>query len=347
MQLARSEFTKAYLAGLPRALIETSLVLVIIVVFVVSVILGDAVDDVVPTLGVFAYVGFRLQPSLQKVVYGLNELRFGAAVLDDLKADHDRIRAERAGRSLAQRSMRPFGATVQLRDVSFAYPGSEHSAVNDINLTIRRGEFIGICGPTGSGKSTIVDIVLGLLPPTSGSVLVDGEELDQDPQGWQSQLAVVSQQVFLTDDTLRQNIAFGQARLDVDEQALLRAVSRAQLLDVVSALPEGLDTPAGERGIRLSGGQRQRVAIARALYREPSIIIFDEGTSALDSVTEAALVAALDELKRGRTLITVAHRISTLRLADRILVIKDGRIVSEGSYEELMTDSELFRSLAR
>jgi ATP-binding cassette, subfamily B, bacterial PglK len=186
-----------------------------------------------------------------------------------------------------------------------------------------------------------------LLEPTEGCVLIDGEDLRGREYWWQQQLGVVSQNIFLIDESLRRNVALGRREDKIDEAALRRAISRSQLDDVVSQLPEGLDTVVGERGIKLSGGQRQRVAIARALYREPSVIVFDEGTSALDAATEAALVAALDELKTGRTLITVAHRIATVRHADRILVVSGGQVAASGTYDELHEDSQLFRSMAR
>jgi ATP-binding cassette, subfamily B, bacterial PglK len=347
--MARTAYLKHTLAELPRVLIETTFVLVIALVFLLAVLTTDGPEAVVSTLGVFAYAGLRLQPSLRKIVQGLNHIRFGSATVDDLLADRARVDAALARRKglVTPEGPRPLTRAIELRNVSFSYAPDAPPALRDVDLTIRRGEFVGICGPTGGGKSTLVDLIAGLLEPTAGEVLVDGEPLGPHPTWWYAQLGMVSQGVFLIDDTLRANIAFGQAPAEVDEEVLRRAVTRAQLGPVVDALPDGLDTIVGERGVRLSGGQRQRVAVARALYREPSVIVFDEGTSALDAATEAALVAAVDELKVGRTLISVAHRISTVRAADRIIVVEQGRIVADGCYDELLDRSALFRGLAR
>jgi ATP-binding cassette, subfamily B, bacterial PglK len=347
-ELARNEYIKMTLAALPRALIETALIILIVTVFMVALLAGEGLDVVVSTLGVFAYVGLRLQPSLRQIVSNLNSLRFGSAVLDDLEEDHDRLAEEAlADRSRVHLGNEVFSDTIEFQNVSFAYPPGGTFALRDVDVRIRRGEFIGICGPTGGGKSTLIDLLIGLLEPTEGRVLIDGEDLRGREHWWQQQLGVVSQNIFLIDESLRRNVALGRSEDKVDEEALRRALSRSQLDDVVSQLPEGLDTVVGERGIKLSGGQRQRVAIARALYREPSVIVFDEGTSALDAATEAALVAALDELKTGRTLITVAHRIATVRHADRILVVSGGQVAASGTYDELQQDSQLFRSIAR
>ena len=348
--MSRTQYLKSALSELPRALIETALVLVIVAVFITAILAGQGAEAMLAVLGVFAYAGLRLQTSLQKVVGGLNDMRFGQAVLDDLAVDRehvDELLAVQRRRHRERTDVTKLQEEIELRDVSFTYNPGAPSALTDVNLRICKGEFVGICGPTGGGKSTLIDILTGLLQPTSGEVRIDGQLLDPEPVWWHAQLGVVSQSVFLLDDTLRRNIAFGRPDDEIEEARLERAVERAQLRDVVAQLPEGLDTWVGERGIRLSGGQRQRVAVARALYREPSVIVFDEGTSALDGVTEAALVEALDELKSGRTLISVAHRISTVRHADTILVVEGGRITAQGSYDDLMERSALFRSLAQ
>lgn len=347
--LARALYLSNTFKELPRTMIETALVLTIVGVLLVAALGGEAIQSSLPTLGLFAYAGLRMQPSLQKIVAGTNELRFTSAVLDDLIADRqaarvwlrDQVSADNADTGAC------FEQALEARAVTFSYAGGEGSpALDRIELNIAAGEFVGICGPTGGGKSTLVDLLVGLLQPTSGAITVDGRPLGTRPTWWWQQLGVVSQQVFLIDDTLRANVVFGQAPEDVDPERLSRCLRRAQLDQVVADLPNGLDTVVGERGIRLSGGQRQRVAIARALYREPAVLVFDEGTSALDSATEAELVTALDEVKEGRTLIAVAHRISTLRDADRILVVANGAIAEVGTYDELLARSPLFRSLA-
>jgi len=349
--LARSQYRARTLQEAPRVLIESTLVVTIVIVFILAMVAGTAIDEVLATLGLFAYAGLRLQPALQKVVHSLNELRYSVPIVDDLIVDHREMAAwreeEHARQAERDTATSRFHDALRCEDVSFAYDSPDRAVIDRVSTTIRAGEFVGVCGPTGGGKSTLVDLLIGLLEPTSGVVTVDGRPLGARPAWWWAQLGVVSQQVFLVDDTLRANIAFGERADEVEADLLADCVRRAQLEPVISDLPHGLDTVVGERGIRLSGGQRQRVAIARALYRQPNVLVFDEGTSALDGATEAALVAALGEMKEGRTLIAVAHRLSTLRDADRILVVADGEVVDDGTYAELLDRSALFRSLAQ
>ena len=350
---ARSAYLSQAAGAIPRAMIELAMVSAVVVLTLVTLATGASVDETLATIGLFAYAGLRLQPVLQRIVTSLNQIRSNSAIVDDLAADLHQVQDWAA--VIAEQPVQPsdvpapFADRLELDGVQFTYAPDEPSvrpALRGIDLTVRRGEFLGICGPTGGGKSTLLDLLVGLLQPTAGTIAVDGRPLDAAPAWWWSQLGVVSQQVFLTDDTLRRNIAFGVAPDAIDELRLARCVERAQLSEMVAGLPAGLDTVVGERGIRLSGGQRQRVAVARALYREPPVIVLDEGTSALDGATEARVIAALDEVAPDRTLIAVAHRLMTLRDADRILVVADGRVTDTGTYDELMASSALFRDLA-
>ena len=353
--IARVGYRSSILKSLSPLAIETSLILTIVAVFVLATTGDTSVERTLATLAVFAYVGLRLQPILQKMIGFLNTLNSNQAVVNLLIEDRRliedwkaQVAAEPAnnGRATTGRST-GFQDTIRFEEVDFAYTEQGPTVLSGVDLTIRRGEFIGICGPTGGGKSTLVDLLVGLLQPTSGSITVDGVELGRRPLWWWDQLGVVSQNVFLTDDTLRNNIAFGeQVTGKIDEKRMQRCVERAQLGPVIAQLPDGLDTFVGERGVRLSGGQRQRVAIARALYREPEVLVLDEGTSALDGATERALVAAIDEATHERTLIAIAHRISTIRDADRILVVADGRIQDIGTHDELLERNALFQALA-
>ena len=350
---ARAVYLSNAASAVPRALIELAMVGAVVVLTLTVLFTGRSVDEMLATVGLFAYAGLRLQPVLQRIMTSVNQVRASTAVIEDLRTDLRQIADWQASLDITARSEVPadarFHDRVVLDGVRFSYAPDEPSirpALARIDLTIRRGEFLGICGPTGGGKSTLLDLIVGLLEPSDGSITVDGRPLDTAPAWWWAQLGVVSQQVFLTDDTLRRNIAFGVPHGDIDESRLARCVERAQLSEMVARLPDGLDTIVGERGIRLSGGQRQRVAVARALYREPPVVVLDEGTSALDGATESRLIAALDEIAPDRTLIAVAHRLSTLRDADRILVVADGRIDATGTYDELMGASPLFRELA-
>ena len=351
---ARALYLSQAASAIPRAMIELAMVSAVVVLTFATLASGASVDETLATIGLFAYAGLRLQPVLQRITDSVNQIRANSASVDDLAADLAQVRDWEASLSAADESRSSaevprFADRLLLDGVRFSYAPDEPAirpALDGIDLTVRRGEFLGICGPTGGGKSTLLDLIIGLLPPTEGTITVDGRVLDGAPAWWWSQLGVVSQAVFLTDDTLRRNIAFGVPADAIDEERLARCVERAQLTEMVAGLPQGLATHVGERGIRLSGGQRQRVAVARALYREPPVIVLDEGTSALDGATEARLIAALDEIAPDRTLIAVAHRLATLRDADRILVVADGAVRDSGTYTELLETSALFRELA-
>ncbi len=350
--LARNSYLSNMLSSFSPLAIETALMLSIVTVFVLTTAGTAGSQDALPVLAVFAYVGLRLQPVLQEIVGYLNKMAANLPILGLIEEDRRIIeewRSAVAGEirpsSTGSRSGLNDFSSIRLEGVDFSYAQDGPAVLSSIDLTIERGEFIGICGPTGGGKSTLADLIVGLLQPTGGSITIDGRELGRRPLWWWDRIGVVSQSVFLTADTLRNNIAFGSGKL-INEDRLQRCVERAQLLPVIAQLPDGLDSFVGERGIKLSGGQRQRVAIARALYREPEVLVLDEGTSALDGATERALVAAIDEATHERTLIAIAHRISTIRDADRILVIADGRIQDIGTHDELLERSELFRALA-
>ena len=214
-------------------------------------------------------------------------------------------------------------------------------------MTIRSGESIGIVGPTGAGKTTLVDLVVGLLRPSSGRILIDGKDRGSHLSAWKRNIGYVPQSIFLIDDSLRRNIALGIDDSEIDESRVQAAVRLAQLERFVAELPHGLDTSVGERGVRLSGGERQRVGIARALYHDPGLLVFDEATSALDHPTEAAVNEAIEALHGQKTLLVVAHRLSSVRRCDRLVFLSNGRIKACGSYDELMRDDPDFQRMVR
>jgi ATP-binding cassette subfamily C protein len=300
---------------------------------------------VLPLVSVYAYIGFRLIPAAHRIAQQISSLRWSLSASESLTGDLDRLEGVGAPRTEAD-------VRLQVRDrieatgLSFTYDGAVTPVLRDVSLSVRRGESVAIVGATGSGKTTLLDILIGLLTPSAGCVTVDGVPIDHSLPAWQASIGYVPQTPYLLDDTLRRNIAIGIADADIDEGMLARAVAMARLDGVAAALPLGLETRVGERGIRLSGGERQRVAIARALYRDPALVIFDEATSALDPATEREVADAIDALRGARTVIVVSHRLTTVERCDRILLLSDGRITASGSYQELAAGSDAFRQLA-
>lgn len=342
-KIARTRYRRTVLAEFPKVTIEAAVIVFIAGFIVVSVWFGDGAQRSLPVLGLFAYASLRILPALNSIISSLTAIRFGRAALDDIEAD---LRLSLPTVVEAAHPMN-FLDAIRFHDVTFMYEGTERPTLDHIDLEIKKGDSIGIVGATGAGKSTLVDLIVGLSAPTSGKITVDGKELQGNEGTWQRNIGLVSQQVFLLDDTLRNNIAIGIPPGEIDESLVEEAVSLAQLEDFVETLPLGLDTFVGERGIRVSGGQQQRVAIARALYRKPTILVFDEGTSALDNLTEAALVDAVGRLRESHTIITVAHRLTTVQRHDRIVFMREGCIDDVGRFDELSARNEEFRRLSR
>ena len=298
-----------------------------------------------PLLGLYAYAGFRVIPAANRIMLYVAELRYSRSWIHDLRAD---LAALPPSAPLAEGDAGAirFAGTVALERVSYRYESEPEPVLVDVSLAIAKGESIGIVGASGAGKSTLVDLLLGLLTPTAGRITVDGRDIATDVRSWQRHLGYVPQEPFVLDDTVRRNVAFGVRDTDIDDTQVLAALRLAQLTEVVAALPHGLDTMLGERGTRLSGGQRQRIAVARALYHEPDVLVFDEATSALDTPTERELIAALEALRGVKTLVVIAHRLSTVRRCDRLAVLRDGRLAAVGSYDELLARDAGFRELA-
>ena len=278
--------------------------------------------NVVGTLSGYLYAGFRLMPALNRIITQLNIFKGTIPSIDRVYEEFTSIATHENYQDVPEFK---FEKSIELTGVKCRYKGGETYTLDDINLTITKGEMIGVVGETGSGKSTLVDIILGLLQPEKGEVRVDGSYPVASKQ-WHSHIGYVPQSLYLIDDTIEANIALGERLENIDQQRLEDSLKAAQLEKLLQKLPEGLKTVVGERGIRLSGGERQRVAIARALYKNPDVLIFDEATSALDNETEARLMKTIEELSKQRTVIMVAHRLSTLEGCNKIVELKAGKI---------------------
>jgi len=334
---------------LPRFLLEAIAFGGIIVVVMVHLDRPTAdAAAIFPLIGLYAMAGYRLLPALQQLYQAFTKLRIGKHALDKL---HQHLGGNSLSESFALGidDGRRLHLTRQivLRDITYTYPEADKVALQDINLSIPALNTIALVGATGSGKTTVVDIILGLLRPQLGSVMVDSELLtESNLRNWQRSLGYVPQTIFLTDDTVAGNIAFGVRAHDIDMAAVERAARLAQLHDfVVDELPEGYRSMVGERGVRLSGGQRQRIGIARALYHDPDILILDEATSALDNLTEKAVMDAVHNLSHKKTIIIIAHRMSTVRECDVLYLLDGGRLVADGNYDDLLSSNEQFQSI--
>lgn len=269
----------------------------------------------------YLYAGFRLMPGLNRIINQLNTFKSVIPSIDRIYREYTTISSDQHYLDISDLK---FEKNIVFKNVNFRYLNTDKDALSDVNLTINKGECIGVIGETGSGKSTLIDLLLGLLRPTSGNILVDDQYCVNSLQ-WHRKIGYVPQAVYLIDDTIEANIAFGEN--EIDENKLDQAINAAQLRKLIDSLPQAGKTMVGERGIRLSGGERQRIAIARALYRNPEVLIFDEATSALDNETEARLIETIHAVSKERTVIMIAHRLTTLRDCDRIIELKHGLVV--------------------
>jgi ABC-type multidrug transport system fused ATPase/permease subunit len=322
--------------AIPRLFLEVTAISGLSVLIFVMFFTGSEVGSIAPTVGLFAATAFRVLPSINKIVNAKQSLKVDRTTFETIHHD--------LGLSIAMKPSKE-NVNFQFENVvvdrlDFKYEQSENLVLSNINVKILSGEAVGFVGQSGSGKSTLIDIMLGLLEPQSGSVLINRQTIENVKQSWQKQIGYIPQTIFLMDDSLRRNVAIGIADTEIDEVAIVEALKSAQLEDFVASLPEGLDTVVGERGVRLSGGQRQRIGIARALYHRPSVLVLDEATSSLDTETEKDVMQAVQALQGDKTVIIVAHRLSTVEYCDRLYRLDAGRIVDEGTFDEVMNRSQ-------
>ena len=341
---SKASASNAVLTQLPRYLFETIAFGGIVVIVLYYLQAGQGLAQILPTISLYAFAGYRLMPELQQLFSGVASIRFNRAALDDLTDDLDRFAP---APPTADVKALPFTEAIRFEDVTFRYAGADRPALDGVSLTIPRNQTIGLVGASGSGKTTLVDLLLGLYTPEAGRILVDDTPLTaENLSAWRRQVGYVPQHIFLCDDTIAHNIAFGVPAGEVDPERVERAARIAHLHDFIETLPDGYETVVGERGVRLSGGQRQRIGIARALYHDPEVLVMDEATSALDGATESAVMEAIRELAGRKTIVLIAHRLTTVEDCDCIYLLDKGQVIDNGCFRELTLSSAAFREMA-
>lgn len=318
------------LASIPKVTIEAFTVAAVLGIMLFLVMLGQDLEELIPQLSAFVVAAVRLLPCVNRMSTSMNQIPFLEGAIDNvintmesetvLHLDKKDVDSEKADRRLE------FAEDVCLDNVTFAYPNSSSLVLQAAGMSIRRGQSVGVVGPSGAGKTTAIDIMLGLLKPQEGKVVVDGTDIEENLVTWRSKLAYIPQSIFLMDDSIKENVAFGHYLDEIDEDKVWKSLADAQMEEFVRGLPDGIDTEIGEAGVRLSGGQRQRIGIARALYNDPDILFFDEATSALDNDTEAAIMESIENLKGHKTLVIIAHRLSTIENCDVVYKVENGKI---------------------
>lgn len=350
---SRSAGTKQrmqFLTELPRTYLEAAFLVGIGLLVVLVVGTSTSQSQATASLALVAAVGFRAMPSLVKVAGALTSARAGMAAVQAVESDLLELAIDLRGRSPAPDSTPGDAAVtphIRFDHVGYRYPDArfdDPAVIDDLSFDIPPGQWIGIIGGSGAGKTTLLLILLGLLEPSDGAVSTDGRAISEDPAAWRQRIGYVPQDLFLLDASLADNIRFGLTMED-DRERLAQSVQAAALESFVSSLPDGLDTPVAERGARLSGGQRQRIGVARALYRNPSLLVLDEATSSLDVETERSILRTLERLHGRLTIVSVAHRASTVRRCDRLVVLERGRITADGSRDEVLETSAFFRQM--
>ncbi len=326
----KSTYLSQTLALVPRFMIEALAMGSFFIMAAVLIYRGVSFDSLIPMLSAVAMAAVRLLPSANRISQSMADIAFREPMLDKMIENLQEASgySQKKGET-AQKQADKWKDAIKMDSVSYRYPGNEKPVLEHASMNIKKGTSVGIAGASGAGKTTAMDILLGLLKPESGRVLADGKDIELDMEGWQSQAGYIPQSIFLLDGNIRENVAFGVECEKIDDGRVWNALKEAALEDFVKSLPQGLLTELGERGVRLSGGQRQRIGIARALYANPSVLFFDEATSALDQETEAAIMESVYHLHGRKTMIMIAHRLSTIENCDEIYRVEDGKIIKE------------------
>lgn len=335
----RSQRISSVLGVLPRFIVEGSCLSSMFIAVAVMVFLGVNLESLIPVLTAVAMAAIRLLPSVNRISSYLNQMAYGEPTIDKVLECMNEI--EEYGKSYEvmkdgnvmdeDRVDNGFGLenSIKVNDLSYCYPNSAENVLYSVSLAITKGDSIGIVGASGAGKTTLVDVLLGLLKPQGGEVKADGVNIADNLPAWLDRIGYIPQTIFMLDGTIRENIAFGEEPANVSDDNVWRVLDEAALKDFVESTPDGLDTQIGERGMRISGGQRQRIGIARALYTNPDVLIFDEATSALDNETESEIMHSIDKLHGKKTLIIIAHRLSTIEACDHVFRVEDGKVLKE------------------
>lgn len=349
-KMASSLGVNQTLASAPKYLLEMVAFSSMITLVLYLILFEDGnAENILPSLAVYGLAGFKLMPAFQNIYQQLSQIR-GAlpayqAVRQDLIASQNESLTPNKSNLIENHELK---IAIDLKNVSFSYPGKNTPAIDNINLHIPAKKTVGIVGPSGSGKSTLIDLILGLITPSSGSIIIDEKLLPSNKiSGWQKTIGFVSQTIYLSDASLKENIAFGIPEEEINITKVLKAAHLAHLDEVISRLPDGIETLVGERGVQLSGGQRQRIGIARALYHDASVLVFDEATSALDGITEKLIMQSLHEFFGKKTIIMIAHRLKTVQNSDIIFFMKNGKLIDQGSFEFLKQNNSEFSELAK
>tara|TARA_Y100000389_G_scaffold191381_1_gene217490 strand:+ start:1743 stop:3527 length:1785 start_codon:yes stop_codon:yes gene_type:complete len=332
---AQTHASRMVISALPRYVLEAIAFGGVLLMILYIMSKTGSFNSALPIISLYVFAGYRLMPAIQKIYESFTALTFIGPSLDKL---YDDVRNLKEFDKNQDQNILPLYKSITLKNIHYNYPNTSRSTLKDISLSISLKSTVGIVGPTGSGKTTIVDIILGLLEPQKGTLEIDGKIIKRhNIRSWQRSIGYVPQQIFLADDTIASNIAFGINKNDINKEAIEKASKIANLHEfVINELPKKYETTVGERGVRLSGGQRQRIGIARALYHNPQLLILDEATSALDNQTEKAVMDAINNLGKQITIVIIAHRLNTIKMCDKIFVLEKGKIKKEAVFEELI-----------
>lgn len=323
-------------------------IIIILILYLIKTENGN-LGTILPIISIYALAAFKLLPALQQIYASLAQIKGNIAAFESIRNDLKHSQQFLLEKVTPQDSkgFLSFERRLELKGLTFTYPGKKFKTLNELNLVIPANHVIGIVGSSGSGKSTIIDLILGLIHPQNGSISVDDVVLNKSNlQLWQAKIGFVPQSIFLSEGTISENVAFGVSSEDIDSERVLESIKLSHLDDVVNKLPLGVNTKVGERGVQLSGGQRQRLGIARALYNDASVLVFDEATSALDGLTEKLIMESINEFQGKKTIIMIAHRLKTVKHCDTIFFIEDGQVNDQGSYDELIKKNESFKRMA-